>query len=115
MSQFNQSLLGSDLDHIIDQRSSPITGVLPTAIKDVVYSATCTEMDEEREVEISGVFHNANAEFTVNATKYSNLPSLGSILSDEAGRQIKVLAMEYDDANNPVQLTLVCNRRYSNQ
>jgi hypothetical protein len=115
MGQFDQTLLSSDLDHIIGQRSTSITGVLPASITDVVFDATCTQMDESREVEVNGVYQDADSEFTINSTKYDNLPSIGSIFTDSAGRQIKVLSIETDDADNPIQMTLICNRRYTSQ
>ena len=115
MSQLNQSVLSNDLDHIIGQRSTLLTGVLPVSIKDIEYISTCIEMDEGREVLVNGVEQTANAEYSINATKYTTLPSIGSILQDVSGRQVKVLSIESDDADNPVQLTLACNRRYSNQ
>jgi len=115
VSQLKQDLLSSDLDHIIDQRSSPLTGVLPASIASLEFIATCSETDEDREIEVNGIYINANTEYSLNATKYATLPSIGSILEDASGRQVKVLALQYDDENDPVQLTLTCNRRFSNQ
>lgn len=115
MSQLNQTTLSNDLDHIIGQRSTLLTGVLPVSIKDVEFTSTCTEMDESREVMVNGVEQIANAEYSINATKYTTLPSIGAILQDPSGRQVKVLSIESDDADDPVQLTMACNRRYSNQ
>ena len=114
MPTLNNTLLSKDLDHIISQRSTSITGVLPASIKDVVFTATNTLLEELEEVEIAGTYQKINAELTINATKYTNLPSIGAVLRDGSGRQYKVLNIENDDPDNPIELKLQCDRRHTN-
>ena len=115
MSQFSRSLESSDLNYIIRQRSTLLVGVLPLSIKDVEFTATNTTLSEGRDVEINGVYETATAEYVINIEGQSNIPSIGAILTDPTGRQIKVLDISRDDDENPVEATFLCNLRHINQ
>ncbi len=114
-SQLNQNLLSRDLDHIIGQRSTLITGVLPSKIEGVEFTATLTNLNEGRSVELSGIYEEADTEICINANNYTNLPSVGSILKDTQNRQYKVLSISNDFDENPIEKTFSCVSRHLNQ
>ena len=89
-------------------------GVLPLSIKDIEFTATNITMEEGREVEINGTFAEISAEYVINLDGLSVQPSVGSILTDPSGRQVKILRVVYDDDNNPLHGTFICEHRHIN-
>ena len=115
MTTLPNSLLSLDLDHIIAQRPTTLTGVSPLAIQGVTFSAQVMGLQEGREFEVQGVMEEVSAEILINAQNYATLPSRGAVLSDGTGRAYKVLATTQDDPNDPVSYSMECIERYQSE
>ena len=115
MTQLKTALLSNDLDHIIDQRPTELTGVSPVSIKDTTFKATQTQLEESRTVELNGVEMDLSATFSFNVVGLTTMPTIGSVLNDESGKYYKIMTTRFDDPNDPVMLTCDCIERYSGE
>jgi hypothetical protein len=107
------SVLSKDLDHIIGQNESTLTGVHPAGILGEIYKGIVQGLEEGRSVEINGVEQEVSASILINAGVESNLPSLGSILQGDGNRQYKVVSIATDATSNPLAYKMDCVQRYA--
>lgn len=115
MTQLNTALLSNDLDHIVEQRPTVLTGVSPVSISGTVFSATQTQLEHDRSVELNGIEVELSATFAINAHGLSVLPTVGSVLSDASGKYYKIMHTRFDDPNTPVMMSCDCIERYSGE
>lgn len=116
MTQLSKVVLASDLDHIIGQRPTVLTGVLPQSIKDQTFTCSQTILEENRQVDLNGIDEEITATFVLRVHDLTgNLPSLGSVLKDNAGKFYKIMAVRNDDPNEPVGMSFDCIERYSGE
>lgn len=112
MGTLPNSLLASNLSHIIAQRATTLTGVRPASIQGTDFTCTVDSLEFGREIEVQGVVHSISASILLNASGLVTVPSIGAILEDNTGRVYKVMDVQQDDPANPVAYRMDCIERY---
>ena len=84
------SVVSNDLNYLIGQQGTELTGVSPTGIADTVYVGSFQSIEDGYEVELSGKEVMIDTEFIINESKHATNPSKGAVLQDSAGTKFKV-------------------------
>ena len=89
-STVKKSVVASDLDYLIGEQGTELTGVSPTAIASTVFVGSFQSIEDGYEVELSGKEVMIDTEFIINETKHVTNPSKGAVLEDSDGVKYKV-------------------------
>ena len=89
-SNVKKAVMSNDLDYLIGEQGTPLTGVSPTGIADTVYVGSLQSLEDGYEVELSGKEVMIDTEFVINEIKQATNPSKGAVLQDSDGVNYKV-------------------------
>lgn len=90
MSSVAPSVISSDLDYLIGEQPTELTGVTPAGLTGKKWRGSLQSMEAGYDVEISGIETTVDTEFCFNASKQSTNPSKGAVLESPSGEKFKV-------------------------
>ena len=90
MSSVSLSVISSDLDYLIGEQPTELTGVSPAGLVGLKWQGSLQSMESGYEVEISGLETMVDTEFCFNVSKTSTNPTKGAVLQDPKGEKYKV-------------------------
>ena len=90
MSSVSTAALSTDLDYLIGEQPTQLTGVSPSGLAGKVFNGSLMSMEDGYEVELSGKEVMIDTEFVLNESKQESNPSKGAVLEDSEGTKYKV-------------------------
>lgn len=90
MSSISKAIISRDLDFLINEIPTQLTGVAPASIANLKFLGSFQSTDTGFMVDVSGLETEIDTEFCYNSSKHSVNPSKGAILQDEDGTKYKV-------------------------
>jgi hypothetical protein len=90
MSSVASSVISSDLDYLINEQRTELTGVTPSSVAGIVYEGSMQSLEDGYEVELAGKEVTIDTEYVLNEGKHSTNPSKGAVLEDSEGVKYKV-------------------------
>ena len=90
MSSVNPAVISSDLDYLINEQRTELTGVSPAGLVGLKWQGSLQSMESGYEVEIAGLETMVDTEFCFNVSKTSTNPTKGAVLQDPTGEKYKV-------------------------
>lgn len=112
-SLLNKSLLGADLDFLIDQGARVIEGVAPAGLVGKTWRVGRETMAVAYDVDLNGRQTTIDTRLVVSLSRYkeSETPTKGAVLQDrESSTEFKVISISKDDLG--LFLRLDCASRY---
>ena len=90
MSSVSPSVISSDLDYLIGEQPTELTGVSPAGVAGLKWARLFAINGSRLHVEMSGIETTVDLEFCFNAEKQSTNPSKGAVLESPTGERFKV-------------------------
>ena len=90
MSSVSLQSVSADLDYLIGEQQTELTGVSPTAYVGLKYQGSLQSIEDGYEVELSGKEVLIDTEYCFNASKHTLLPVKGCVVEDGDGTKYKV-------------------------
>jgi hypothetical protein len=90
MSSVSPSVISSDLDYLISEQPTELTGVTPSSLTGKKWRGSLQSMEAGYDVEISGIETTVDTEFCFNASKQATNPTKGAVLESPTGERFKV-------------------------
>tara|TARA_R110002020_G_scaffold168202_2_gene356878 strand:+ start:1020 stop:1361 length:342 start_codon:yes stop_codon:yes gene_type:complete len=97
MGSINASVLGHDLNFLINETGKEFVGVSPAALTDKVFKGSFNSLDESYDVMLHGHEVTIDAEIILNGKEYETLPTKGTVLKDRDGNEFKAVDVKRED------------------